>query len=75
MWLWPAVQAQQHLSEGHHAMTMKSGAFQYSYRLWVEDMEGFELPFNHDQPFIAQRCAFSPTIIATIIATLSRSCS
>lgn len=47
--------AQQHLSEGHHAMTMKSGAFQYSYRLWVEDMEGFELPFNHDQPFIAQR--------------------
>jgi hypothetical protein len=53
--VWPAVQAQQHLSEGHHAMTMKSGAFQYSYRLWVEDMEGFELPFNHDQPFIAQR--------------------
>jgi len=47
--------AQQHLSEGHHAMTMKSGIFQYSYRLWVEDMEGFELPFNQEQQFIAQR--------------------
>ena len=28
-------QAQQKLSEGYFFMLMKSGAFQYSYRLWV----------------------------------------
>lgn len=42
---------QQCLAEGHYSMSMKSGGFQYSYRLWIEDTEGFELSFGPEQRF------------------------
>jgi len=35
-------QAHRHLSMGYYSMVMRSGDFQYSYRLWVEDDEGVE---------------------------------
>lgn len=31
-------------------MLMKEGTFQYAYRLWVEDVEGKELPFEKPIP-------------------------
>ncbi|KAL6068015.1 hybrid polyketide synthetase [Balamuthia mandrillaris] len=44
--------SQERLSEGYHSMLMKKGAFQYSYRLWMEDTEDFELPFSSDSAIV-----------------------
>ncbi len=41
-------QAQKHLSQGYCSMLMKSGDFQYSYRLWIEDTEGIEVPLEQN---------------------------
>ncbi|ELR24541.1 uncharacterized protein ACA1_170820 [Acanthamoeba castellanii str. Neff] len=43
--------SQQHLSEGAQSVLVKSGPWQYSYRLWVEDVDGFELIFPPEVPF------------------------
>lgn len=45
--------AQQYLAHGYSSMLVKSGNFQYSYRLWVEDSEGIELPF--ESPIVSQQ--------------------
>lgn len=44
--------AQQYLSNGYCSMLVKSGDFQYSYRLWVEDADGIEIPF--ESPIVYQ---------------------
>ncbi|PRP80768.1 hypothetical protein PROFUN_11508 [Planoprotostelium fungivorum] len=38
--------AHKHLSSGYYSMLMKNGPFQYSYRLLLEDPEGFEIPLD-----------------------------
>eukprot|EP01113_Clastostelium_recurvatum_P003563 TRINITY_DN11557_c0_g1_i3.p1 TRINITY_DN11557_c0_g1~~TRINITY_DN11557_c0_g1_i3.p1 ORF type:complete len:813 (+),score=167.06 TRINITY_DN11557_c0_g1_i3:109-2439(+) len=38
--------AHRHLAMGYTSMVMRSGDFQYSYRLWVEDDEGAEQPLD-----------------------------
>jgi hypothetical protein len=43
-------QAQKHLSQGYSTMLIKSGDFQYSYRLWVEDNEGNDVSVEHNLP-------------------------
>jgi hypothetical protein len=42
--------SQQHLSEGAQSVLVKSGPWQYSYRLWVEDVDGFLLPLLLSPP-------------------------
>ena len=39
-------QAQKLLSMGYCSMLTKSGDFQYSYRLWLEDNDGWEQPIT-----------------------------
>lgn len=36
-------QGQQYLSEGVQSIVRKDGSWQFSYRLWVEDVDGFVL--------------------------------
>ncbi len=45
--------SQQHLSEGAQSVLVKSGPWQYSYRLWVEDVDGFLLLLPPPQPYYA----------------------
>jgi len=42
--------AQQHLSLGYCTMLIRKTDFQYSYRLWIEDFEGNEIPL--EQPIV-----------------------
>jgi len=48
-------QSQLHLCKGYSAMLMKVGCFKYSYRLWIQDEDGFELPL--EQSLIFQKGA------------------
>jgi len=51
-------QAQKHLALGYCSMLMKSGEFQYSYRLWLEDNDHAEVPF--DQELVSPGSIFTP---------------
>jgi len=42
-------QGQKHLAQGYCSMLIKAGDFQYSYRLWIEDIEGNDLPLPLEQ--------------------------
>lgn len=42
-------QAQRHLAQGYTSMFIKSGGLQCSYRMWLEDTEGNELPIDQPQ--------------------------
>ncbi len=44
------MHAQARLVSGYTAMLVKVGGYQYSYKLWAEDSDGHDLPFEGPLP-------------------------
>jgi hypothetical protein len=58
-------ESQQHLSEGTQSVLVKKGPWQFSYRLWVEDVDGFTSPpplFHSTLPLKTQRAQLPPLL-------------
>jgi hypothetical protein len=45
--------AQQQVYKGYCSMLMKSGDFQFSHKMWLEDSDGFEVPIEHSHQQMA----------------------
>lgn len=62
--------AQNRLAEGYSSMLVKSGEFQYSYHLWLEDNEGYEVPIEN--PFTHNARALRSTFYRDLIKRTPR---